>query len=403
MQPLTGVRVLDLTWHVAGPYATKLLADYGADVLKVERPGLGDPARAIGPFPGDAPHRERSGTFLHLNTNKRSITLDLKSPAGQAILRELARDADVVIESFAPRVLPSLGLDYAALSAVNPRLVMCSVSSFGQTGPCRDWKATDLTLHALGGQSISTGTPEREPLKAADHLMEYQAGQMAALAVLGAVLHQQWEGEGQHIDVSIYEVVQSSADRRMTALIGYQYTGQNATRAPMLPTALPLGYFPCKDGYVCFVVAPPARWTRFMHMVGRPDLVNDPRFRDPTAWAKPEVKEEIDALFYPWLMERTKQQAMEEAQAARIAATAINSPLDVLHDKHFRERGCWREAVHPEAGRLPHCGPSFRIDGGGWALRRTAPLLGQDNEAVLCGRLGYSREELARLRAEGIV
>ncbi|MEE9284511.1 MAG: CoA transferase [Dehalococcoidia bacterium] len=403
MQPLAGLNVLDLTWHVAGPYATSLLADYGADVLKVERPGVGDPARRYGPFPGDVPHPERSGTFLHLNTNKRSITLDLQTAPGRALIMALARDADVVVESFAPRVLSSLGLDYDALSRINPRLVMCSLSNFGQTGPYRDWKATDFTLHAIGGQTVSTGVSEQEPLKAADHLMEYQAGSMVALAVMGAVLHQRWQGVGQYIDVAVYEVIQTSADRRMTALLGYEYNGQPAVRSPMLPTALPLGYFPCKDGYVCMVVAPPARWTRFMALIGREDLIDDSRFQSPDVWARPEIKEEIDGMFYPWLLERTKQQVMEEAQAARIATTAISTPLDVLNDPHFQARGFFRRADHPEAGVLPYAGPSFSIDGGGWELRSTAPLLGQHNQEVYMGRLGLAPHEMSRLRAEGVV
>ena len=179
MQPLTGMTVLDLTWHVAGPYATKMLADYGAEVLKVERPLTGDPARTYGPFPGDIPHPERSGTFLHLNTNKRSITADLKSETGKRMVRELARDADVLVESFSPHVMASLGLDYPALARVNPRIVMCSLSNFGQAGPYRDWKATDMTINALSGLMLTTGVADKPPLKPADHLMAYQAGSLA--------------------------------------------------------------------------------------------------------------------------------------------------------------------------------------------------------------------------------
>ena len=402
MQPLAGLNVLDLTWHVAGPYATKLMADYGANVLKIERPG-GDPARRYGPFPNDVPHQERSGTFLHLNTNKRSITLNLQTARGQDLFNELARDADVIVESFAPRVLPSLGLDYQALSQINPRVIMCCLSNFGQTGPYRDWKATDFTLHAIGGQTVSTGVAENQPLKGTDHLMEYQAGSMAALAVMGAVLHQHWEGVGQQLDVAIYEVVQTSADRRMTALLGYEYNGKPSTRAPMLPTALPLGYFPCKDGHACMVVAPPARWTRFMGLIGREDLIDDPRFESPAVWASPEIKEEIDGMFYPWLLDRTKQQVMEEAQAARIATAAISNPLEVLNDPHFRARNFFRRAGHPEAGDLPYAGPSFFIEGGGWELSSTAPLLGQHNREVSPGRLGLSSLELSQLRAEEVI
>src|SRR5262249_3556371 len=148
-QPLTGVKVLDLTWQLAGPYCTKLLADYGADVIKIERPDGGDPARRLGPFPGDTPHPERSGTVLLLNTNKRSVTLDLKSTTGRAIARQLARDVDLVVESFRPGVIERLGLDYETLAHGNPRLVMTRISSFGQTGPYRDWKATEIVMYGM--------------------------------------------------------------------------------------------------------------------------------------------------------------------------------------------------------------------------------------------------------------
>ena len=402
-QPLLGVKVLDLSWHVAGPYATRLLADYGADVLKVERPALGDPARSFGPFPKDEPHPERSGTFLHLNANKRSITANLKTEAGKEIIKELARWADLVVESFSPGVLSSLGLDYTVLSGINPSLVMCSISNFGQTGPHRDWKATDLTLYALAGSLLGMGESEREPLKNGEHLLEYQAGSIGAVAIMGALFHRGRGGQGQHVDISIHEVGSASADRRMTALLGYAYTGLSFTRQPIIGRALPSGAIPCEDGFVTVSVVPPARWTRFMEMIGRPDLIDDPDFRRPDAWTDPATKDRIDLLFYPWLADRTKQEIMEEAQAARIASGAIKNVVEVLEDPHLRERRFWQEGDHPMAGPLPYAGPSFRMEGDGWQLRSTAPLLGQHNEEVLLGQLGFSPQELAILREGGSI
>ena len=160
---LKDIKVIDLTQHIAGPYCTKLLADYGADVIKVERPDGGDPARRMGPFPGHERHPEKSGLFLYLNTNKRGVTLDLKSDAGRAALLELVRDADVLVESYSPRVMPSLGLDYQTLSKVNPRLIMTSVSSFGGNGRYRDYRASELVLYALCGMAYVTGGYHREP------------------------------------------------------------------------------------------------------------------------------------------------------------------------------------------------------------------------------------------------
>ena len=178
-QALSHIKVLDFTQHLAGPYCTKLMADQGADVIKVERPGIGDVARRAGPFPGDAPHPEKSGLFLHLNTNKRGITLDLAAESGRDIARQLAAEADLVVESFRPGAMASFGLDYQALKAVNPDLVMTSISNFGQTGPYRDYRGSDIIFYAMGGEMSATGLPEREPLKLGPNSTLYQAGAAA--------------------------------------------------------------------------------------------------------------------------------------------------------------------------------------------------------------------------------
>jgi len=403
MQPLADVKVLDLTWHVAGPYATKLLADYGADVIKVERPGAGDPARAYGPFPADEPHSERSGTFLHLNTNKRSITVNLEDEAGKLVIRELAGWADVVVENFAPGTLADLGLDYDSLKQVNPGVVMCSISNFGQTGPWRDWKATEYILAAMSGLTYTVGLPDKEPLKSVDHLQEYQAGATAAMAIMGAVRHQRLHGTGQHIDVAIYEVACDTADRRTTMLTGYAYTGLMGSREASHAGVLPVAVLPCGDGMVNIVASPPARWPRFMRMVGRPDLIEDPELHKPEFWGKPEAREMVDSVLYPWLMERTKEQVTKEGQAARVAVTPFNNTLEVLRDPHLRARGYWTRARHPEAGVLPYVGPSFRKEGEGWRFKRSAPLLGEHNAEVLSGFLGLSSGELVLLRETGAI
>ena len=403
MQPLADLKVLDLTWHVAGPYCTKLLADYGADVIKVERPLLGDPARSYGPFPGNMPQPERSGMFLHLNTNKRSITVNFTTEGGKVLIQKLAGWADVVVENFAPGTLVSQGFNYEALSAVNPGIVMCSISNFGQTGPYRDCKATEFILAAMAGFTYIQGVQGREPLKSTDHLQEYQAGAHGAMAVLGAVLHRRHTGVGQHIDVSIYEVACDSADRRSTQLTGYAYTGVIAQREIHITGALPVGIFPCKDGLVNLMVSPPTRWPRFLEMVDRQDLIHDPRLQVQAFWSTPEAQQLVDTLLYPWLIERTKQEVFEAAAAARIGAGPVNTFTEVLQEKHLRNRGYFVEADHPQAGRLPYTGPSFRCEGEGWELRSTAPTLGQHNREVLCGMLGLAPEEFARSQETGAI
>lgn len=218
-QALSDLRVLDLTWYIAGPYCTKLLADYGAQVIKVERPGRGDPARRMGPFPNDEPHPEKSGLFLYLNTNKKSVTINLKSTTGIELLRELVREADVLVENFAPRVMPSLGLSYHMLSNINPALVMVSISNFGQIGPYRDYRASELILYGIGGAMNATGTLDGGPLKLGGNVVQYQAGVVAAVATMGAVLASRFRGVGQHVDISIIETQLGSIDRRSTNLL----------------------------------------------------------------------------------------------------------------------------------------------------------------------------------------
>jgi crotonobetainyl-CoA:carnitine CoA-transferase CaiB-like acyl-CoA transferase len=224
-QALSDVKVLDLTWHIAGPYCTKLLADFGADVIKIERPGEGDPARKMGPFPHGKAHPERCGLFLHLNTNKKGITLNLKSHKGRKIFKELVKFVDIVVESFSPRVMPSLGLSYENLKRVNPSLVMTSISNFGHNGPYRDFKASEIVEYAMGGEMYSTGIEGREPLKLGGNVVQYQAGTIAAVATMGALFAARYQGVGQHVDVSIMETQAGTVDRRLQHLLAYAYGG----------------------------------------------------------------------------------------------------------------------------------------------------------------------------------
>jgi crotonobetainyl-CoA:carnitine CoA-transferase CaiB-like acyl-CoA transferase len=400
---LADITVLDLTHHIAGPYCTKLLATYGAEVIKVERPGRGDPARQAGPFPGDVPHPEKSGLFLHLNTHKQSVTLNLRHPRGQELVRELVQQVDVVVENFSPRVLPSLGLSYAELEPLKARLVMTSISNFGQTGPYRDWKAQDMVIYAMGGAMNLTGLPDREPLRLALNLMAYQGGNMAATATMTGVLGARWHGIGQHIDVSLFEVHAGSIDRRMTSLLGYQYTGEPGSREPAVGIGIyPTGVFPCQDGYVQTLIFPPM-WERLVAAMDMPELHADPRFATPLERLKQENRPAFMAIFQDWLQCHTRYQVMAKMQAQRVPLTAVNPPSAVLEDPHFRARGYFVEVDHPEAGPLPYTREPFRMAASPAAPLRRAPLLGEHTETVLRQRLGLSNAEIADLRQHGIV
>lgn len=396
---LADMTVLDLTHHIAGPYCTKLLATYGAQVIKIERPGSGDPARHLGPFPGDVPHPEKSGLFLHLNTNKQSVTLNLRAPRGQELLRKLVKQVDVVVENFAPRVLPALGLSYADLSKANPRLVMTSISNFGQTGPYRDWHAQDIVIYAMGGAMHLTGLPEREPLRLALNLMAYQAGNVAAAATMTGVLG----ASGQHIDISLFEVHAGSIDRRTTGLLGYQYTGEVGYREEAVGIGVyPTGMIPCQDGYIHTLIFPQG-WERLLATMGMPELNADPRFADPIARLQPAQRPAFMAFFEGWLQHTTRYEAMHLAQAQRLPLTAVNPPSAVLQDPHFQARQAFVEVTHPVAGTLPHTREPFRMAASPAAALRAAPLLGEHTEMVLRQRLGLTAAEIASLRQRGIV
>jgi crotonobetainyl-CoA:carnitine CoA-transferase CaiB-like acyl-CoA transferase len=400
---LADLTVLDLTHHIAGPYCTKLLATYGAEVIKIERPGSGDPARQAGPFPDDTPHLEKSGLFLHLNTNKQSLTIDLKQPRGQELVRELVKQVDVVVENFSPRVLPSLGLSYAELEPLNPRLVMTSISNFGQTGPYRDWKAQDIVIYAMGGAMNITGSPDRQPLRLALNLMAYQGGNVAATATMTGVFGVPRLGSGQHVDVSLFEVHASSIDRRTTSLVGYQYTGEPGYREAAVGLGVyPSGVMPCKDGYIQTLVFPHV-WERLLAAMGMPELKSDPRFADPIARMQQENRPAFMAIFQDWLNRNTRYEAMAKAQAHRVPLTAVNPPSAVLHDPQFQARGSFVTVEHPVAGPLPYTREPFRMQQSPAEPVQRAPLLGEHTDSVLSQRLGLVATELADLRRQGVI
>lgn len=400
-QALSDVRVLDLTWHIAGPWCTKLLADYGADVIKVERPGTGDPSRGMGPFLKDDPHPEKSGLFLYLNTNKRGVTLNFKTEAGKKILKEMIRDADILVESFSPGVMVRFGLDYQALERINPKLVMTSISNFGQTGPYRDFKSSDLISYAMGGAMNATGVPSMPPVGIARDIVLYEVGYLATVATMGAYLGACGDGIGDHVDVSVIEALNGSTDRRDCNLLTYGYTGFTTPRldpGTFRFSIGPFGSYPTTDGHVLALLGL-AQWPRFAAVLGQPDLPQDPRFQNIFDVTHAP---DLDAILLEWLAPRTKQEAAEEMQNHSVGVTPVNSPEDVVRSPHWRERGFFVEIDHPVAGKLTYPGAPIDATEAKWELRRPAPLLGQHNEEVY-EQLGYGKEDLVKLRGQGAI
>jgi len=398
MQPLDGISVVELAGGVRGPYAGKLFADFGADVLKVE-PVDGDPARREGARPGERPDVERSPLFAHLNTNKRSAVLDPSDAADAALLDRLVAAADLVIHD-GTGGWPSA----QELREQHPGLVVTSVSAFGTTGPMAGTPGNDLIAYAAGGPLHATGLAEREPIKLAGRVVEYQCGAVAAVASLAGVSAASASGSGMHIDVSNFETQAGSIDRRMALQVGHTFTGRIGQRqGGNREGIVPAGIYPNEDGY-CQIVFAPNWLERVAEMLGHEQLIE--HLAAPDWMDDPELPGLMSEAVFTWTVQRTKQQAMEDAQARQLAVMPLNSTTDVLADEHFRERGFWQTVDHPTLGRYESPGPQVRMRDG-WALRRPAPALGEHTEsirhhppAVRSAPPGTSPE--ARLPLEGV-
>ena len=393
---LEGVRVLDLTHRIAGPFCTKLLADFGAEVVKVERP-TGDPGRQMAPFFHDETGPDNSLPFAYLNTNKRSVTINLKSNAGREIVRALAAESDVLVENFAPRVMPSLGLDYETLSGATPGLVMVSISNFGQTGPYRDYKAADIVEYALGGLMYIFGAYDREPLKHAFNQAQFKAGTDAASASLMALYHQRLTGEGQHVDVSVQEAV---ATGLRDVVNNFTYTGAVRRRQPNHSGDLQR-LRATADGYM--LPSPGlggGDWSTVVNFLDLPDL-DDDKFRTPSA--RLVNAEELGRILDDYFIAKNKYEMFYASHQHRFIYGVIQSPEEVLADPQFESRGYFVEVDHPATGPVKYPGAPFNMGATPWQVKHAAPAIGQHNQEILGERLHYSGQQLAQLRAEGAI
>jgi crotonobetainyl-CoA:carnitine CoA-transferase CaiB-like acyl-CoA transferase len=399
---LSGFTVLELGEDVSAAYCGKLLADYGADVIKVE-PLDGDPTRRHGPFPDDLPHPEKSALFLYLNTNKKSITLDLSTASGARLVRRLVEEVDVLVENQAPGRLESLGLSYRELAPLNPRLLMISVKPFGE-GPYGHWKATNLTSFASGGQMYLTGDPDREPLVNGGYQAEYQAGLNAFAASLMALWGLAGMEMGQHVEVSAMECQACVLE---IYLPHYAYTRSDVlSRRRGNQNSAVIGLYPCQDGYLG-IHAMPRQFAALARAMGREDMLSDERFN--TALARLLHNDELLAEFYAWAATQTREEVHRLAGEFRAPLAPVLNLEEALTSPQMRARRYFQEIDHPVAGRRVYPGPPFRLtDGspadGGWRWRASrAPLLGEHNEEVFGEMLGLERSDVVRLRAAGVV
>ncbi|MBM3156508.1 MAG: CoA transferase [Chloroflexi bacterium] len=391
---LNGIKVLELGDRIAGPYCTKILADYGADVIKVETPGLGDPIRSVGPFPDDKPELETSGLFLYLNTNKKSITLNLRSPTGVKIFKDLVKTTDAVIENFNQRLMTCLGLDYEILKDTNPHLVMSSISSFGRTGPYRDYKSTDLTVWALSGILYETGDPDREPLKIGSNETECVAGLYGVLTVLAALYYRDGTGVGQYVDVSAWEAFHTT---QPYMILIYSQLGVVKKRVGL---KWPWGLLPCRDGHVGFFFGTQANWESLCALLGMPELRDKPGYQSPLE--RDEHREEITSIIASWLKDRCVEEVFHAAQELRLPLTPAPDMSQIIDMPQHKTRGYFVDIDHPMAGKLTYPGALFKLSETPWRAGR-APLLGEHNKEIYCDRLGYSKRDLVSLREQGVI
>ena len=397
MDALAELTVLDLTAHIAGPYATKLLADLGARVIKIERPG-GDPARALPPFLADAPGPERSAIFQFLNTNKESVVLDLARPPGRAALHRLLPRADLVVTASPPAVAARLGVDPEALRT-RADVPVLAITNFGRSGPYRDYRLSETALFAMGGEMFSHGVADREPLKLGGTAALLQCGAMAAIAALGAIHARELHGVSQVVDLSLFDVQINSVDRRSSTILAYRFSGRVQARPPGGSAGIAGGIYPCADGFVEVTASFGDYWRRFARMIGDPALL-DPKWDEPATALDPAAKEEVDAIVYPWFLARTKHAVWEAARRQRAMVAPLFTAGDLFADPVLRERGVWTEIEHALLGRLPMLGRPYILDRTPWRIRRPAPMLGEHTGRVL-HEAGMDDDTIAAVTADG--
>ena len=404
-QPLTGIRVLDLTRVMTGPYCTMMLGDMGADVIKVEQPGKGDDTRPWGPpFLGGHDAQDTSGEsayYLSINRNKRSITVNLKEPRGLEIVQRLAATCDVVVENFAPGVAARLGIDYAAIKAIKPDIVYCSISGFGQDGPGFDRTAYDIIVQGMSGMMSITGQPEEEgglPTKMGVPIADMTAGMFAAYAIVSALLHRQRTGEGQYIDNSM---LGSQVALLVYYAVGYFATGQAATRqGNRHQTVVPYDTFSTADGYVNLAIGNDRLWARFCDAFGLHEAALDLRFA--TNATRMKYLDELYDVMNGALRHYTTAEVMAKLDALGVPAGPINTIDQVFAMPQALHLGLKQAIPHPTVPDLHVPGFPYRLGGTPCEVRHAPPLLGQHTDEIL-GELGYTSDDIAAIRTGGAV
>lgn len=396
-QPLAGVRVLDLSRDVAGGYCTKLLADLGAEVIKVE-PRDGDPTRFMQPFLDDVPGADRSGFAAFLHGNKRSVTLDPETASGRALLTQLAGGSDAVVDTFAAGERESLGLTTLRQRSGNAGLLSLSITPFGLTGPYAHFRATDIVDFALGGWMYAMGDPARPPLSPGVNYARMLAGLYAAAGLMVALEWADATGEGQDLEVSVMETVVSILPYDVSS---FSYSGAMRERSGPIYFGNPLAaLYPCADGFVQFQNQFPGKWEAMCQMMDRADLAGNPRFATPAA--RVANADELGAIIRGWLATRTRAEIFALAGEYRLIFSTVPSLDEVLHSAYMQARDYFVRIAHPVLGERTYPGAPYRFGNEGWHPGR-APLLGEHNREVFIDRLGLRAETLGAYGDAGII
>jgi formyl-CoA transferase len=402
MQPLSDIRVLDLTRALAGPYCTMMLGDLGADVIKVERPGRGDESRGWGPpFVGEpyGPYPGESAYFLAVNRNKRSIAVNLKSEDGQEVVRGLALVSDVLVENYRTGVLDGMGLGYAEIHKINPRLVYCSISGYGRTGPCADFPGYDFVIQAEGGMMGITGPVEGPPSRVGVPIVDITAGMFASSAILAALHARDASGAGQLVDISLLD-----AQVALLTNVGSNYLvgGLEHRRSGNAhPNIAPYEAFQARDRWFALAAANDRQWATLCDAIGALELKDDPRFSSNSERVsnRPALLDALNAVFAT----RDADEWLEVLRRAGLPCGPINTVADVFDHPQAETRRLALETDHPTAGRIKVAGFPYKLSETPAEVRRPAPLLAQHTEEVLTELLGYSADEIASLCEAGSI
>ncbi len=392
--PLEGVRVLDFTRILAGPFATQILGDLGAEILKIEPPGVGDETRTF------APHRAgESHYFISANRNKKSLVVDLRTEAGVRIVRDLLPKVDVVVENFRPGVLERLGLSWEAMRDINPRLVYCAISGFGLTGPLRDKPSFDIITQALTGAMSVNGEAGRDPVKLGLPMGDLVGGIFGAIGTLAALQERSRTGQGRMVDVSLYD--------GLMGLLGYLpqlafFNNSDPVPAGTShPNIVPYGSFRTSDGVILIACLTQAFWGKLAQAIGRPELANDPRFR--TMEERRANRDAVNEIVGSALRAQTTQHWQRVLEAEDVPHAPVLGILEALQHPHAIARDMVVHAEHLTLGRLPMVGRPLKFPGHQQAPLDAPPLLGQHTGAVLREELGYTEDQIAQLRAQGVI